>query len=474
MRGVAAEAGWSTGALNHYFADKEELLLLAFHEVAGRSSARLTAAGSLREARGGAAPARRRAPGRGARVVRAAGAGAHAARAGARAARRLSRLPGLHGRRAARGAGARRAGARPRPRLRGDRAGGVRRRDLGAGELRSARVRDPRASSRYSTSAWPRYVRGRDGRTASLPGRRPARARPARAAGRGALDPLRAARAGGRLHPHARRARGARDRARGRLRHGAGRGPRRRRRAAALHPPHRREPRLGARAGPRPRPTRSPAPGELHAEQQAADRRLAALGAERFEPGDRALTHCNTGALATGGIRHRRRRAAGGLGAGPAGLGLGGRDAPAAPGRAAHRLGARARRHPVLRGVGLERGRADGARAGGPRGGGRRPHRGQRRRGQQGRHLPAGRAGGAARRAVLRRGAGLDDRPAPPPNGGGDPDRGARPGRARRFDARRELRLRRDAGRAGHAPSSPRRACSSRPTRRSIARVAAR
>ena len=50
MRGVAAEAGWSTGALNHYFADKEELLLLAFHEVAGRSSARLTAAGSLREA----------------------------------------------------------------------------------------------------------------------------------------------------------------------------------------------------------------------------------------------------------------------------------------------------------------------------------------------------------------------------------------------------------------------------------------
>src|SRR5215211_4377269 len=33
----------------------------------------------------------------------------------------------------------------------------------------------------------------------------------------------------------------------------------------------------------------------------AADRTLAALGAERFERGDRALTHCNTGALATGG-----------------------------------------------------------------------------------------------------------------------------------------------------------------------------
>jgi methylthioribose-1-phosphate isomerase len=39
----------------------------------------------------------------------------------------------------------------------------------------------------------------------------------------------------------------------------------------------------------------------LHREQEAADRRLAVLGAERFEPGDRALTHCNAGALATAG-----------------------------------------------------------------------------------------------------------------------------------------------------------------------------
>jgi methylthioribose-1-phosphate isomerase len=39
----------------------------------------------------------------------------------------------------------------------------------------------------------------------------------------------------------------------------------------------------------------------LHREQEAADRALAALGAEYFERGDRALTHCNTGALATGG-----------------------------------------------------------------------------------------------------------------------------------------------------------------------------
>jgi methylthioribose-1-phosphate isomerase len=40
---------------------------------------------------------------------------------------------------------------------------------------------------------------------------------------------------------------------------------------------------------------------ELHREQEAADRRLAELGAARFEPGDRALTHCNAGALATAG-----------------------------------------------------------------------------------------------------------------------------------------------------------------------------
>ena len=30
MRDVAAEAGWTTGALTHYFADKRELLLFTF------------------------------------------------------------------------------------------------------------------------------------------------------------------------------------------------------------------------------------------------------------------------------------------------------------------------------------------------------------------------------------------------------------------------------------------------------------
>jgi len=40
----------------------------------------------------------------------------------------------------------------------------------------------------------------------------------------------------------------------------------------------------------------------LHEDQLEADRRLSQLGAERFAKGDRALTHCNTGALATGGF----------------------------------------------------------------------------------------------------------------------------------------------------------------------------
>jgi methylthioribose-1-phosphate isomerase len=40
----------------------------------------------------------------------------------------------------------------------------------------------------------------------------------------------------------------------------------------------------------------------LHRDQVEADRGLAELGAERFAEGDRALTHCNTGPLATGGF----------------------------------------------------------------------------------------------------------------------------------------------------------------------------
>ena len=41
VRRVAEEAGWSTGALVHYFADKEELLLFAFRTGADRVGRRL-------------------------------------------------------------------------------------------------------------------------------------------------------------------------------------------------------------------------------------------------------------------------------------------------------------------------------------------------------------------------------------------------------------------------------------------------
>jgi AcrR family transcriptional regulator len=44
MRAVASEAGWSTGALNHYFEGKEELLLFAFRTIADRVGRRVAAA----------------------------------------------------------------------------------------------------------------------------------------------------------------------------------------------------------------------------------------------------------------------------------------------------------------------------------------------------------------------------------------------------------------------------------------------
>jgi TetR/AcrR family transcriptional repressor of bet genes len=44
VRRVAEEAGWSTGAVVHYFSDKEDLLLFAFRTVADRVGRRLAAA----------------------------------------------------------------------------------------------------------------------------------------------------------------------------------------------------------------------------------------------------------------------------------------------------------------------------------------------------------------------------------------------------------------------------------------------
>ena len=168
--------------------------------------------------------------------------------------------------------------------------------------------------------------------------------------GRGALAALRDPGRGGRLHPHAGRARRAGDRPRGRLRAGAA--PARTGTAAAellrSTRPTAVNLGLGARAGARGAHDPLARARELHARAGARrPRGWRELGAERFEPGDRALTHCNAGRAGHRRLRHRRRRAARGLGARPARAGLGGRDPAAAPGRAPDGLGARARRHPV-------------------------------------------------------------------------------------------------------------------------------
>jgi AcrR family transcriptional regulator len=45
IRDVAAEAGWSSGALRHYFPTREELLLFAFRLAGDRAAERIRAAG---------------------------------------------------------------------------------------------------------------------------------------------------------------------------------------------------------------------------------------------------------------------------------------------------------------------------------------------------------------------------------------------------------------------------------------------
>ena len=137
---------------------------------------------------------------------------------------------------------------------------------------------------------------------------------------------------------------------------GVGGGP-----AAARGAAHGVEPGAGRSSGARPR-SRPPTPravtaGEalLESAQRARgatleiDHALAVLGAERFEAGDRALTHCNTGPLATARLRHRRWACCARPGRRSGEPRVGGRDAPAAAGRAADRLGAPGLRHPATR-----------------------------------------------------------------------------------------------------------------------------
>ena len=176
--------------------------------------------------------------------------------------------------------------------------------------------------------------------------------------------------------------------------------------------------------------TCSTSPAACERDQLEADRALSELGAERFEPGDRALTHCNTGPLATGGY----------------GTAAGVLRAAWEAGRLGHVWVDETR--PLLQGARLTAWElerfgipyelvADSAagslmaqRAGGPGGGGRGPDRRERRRGEQDRHLPARRAGRAARHPLLRGRAGLHastpPRPTAPPSRSSerDPDGG--------------------------------------------------
>ena len=223
------------------------------------------------------------------------------------------------------------------------------------------------------------------------------------AARRGGVAALRDARAGGRGDPHAGRARGARHRAGGRVRAGAGRRPARPR------------PELLRAA----RPTaREPRPGRWSARWRADDPLALARDAPSragarptarspswapscSREGDRALTHCNTGALATGGYGTAGGVLRAAWDARPAGAGVGDETRPLLQGARLTAWELERAGHPAPRGHGLERRGADGARAGGPGGGRRGPDRGQRRRGQQGRHLPARRARRPPRHPVL-------------------------------------------------------------------------
>ena len=172
LRDVAAEAGWTTGALTHYFADKRELLLFTFTIVAGatshrprRSRPRPAERRTARRARRRAAPRRRAPPALDGhhRLLRPSRRRRRAVR---RPARRLPRVPrastaelGGPGRHRRRG---RRASARRTAHRR-------RRRDRPAGAVRSGQLarrppaapRSTRRSSRCSRPEPPEFTGAR-------------------------------------------------------------------------------------------------------------------------------------------------------------------------------------------------------------------------------------------------------------------------------------------------------------------------
>ena len=152
----------------------------------------------------------------------------------------------------------------------------------------------------------------------------------------------------------------------------------------------------------------------IHEDEVGRCRRMSAHALELFperRPRPHALQRRRAG---DGWLRHRGRRGTSCVGVGPRRTRVGRRDAAAAAGSAADRVGARAARHPA-RGDRRRRSSVpDGARRGRSRRHGRRPDRGKRRYGQQDRHLRAGRAGAASRHPARRRRPDLDARSGAP------------------------------------------------------------
>ena len=209
-----------------------------------------------------------------------------------------------------------------------------------------------------------------------------------------------------------------------------------------------------------------------------AHRRARRGPVQRRRPHPDALQRRRSG---DGRLRHRAGRHPLGRGPPPRHLRVGGRDATLAPGRAAHRLGAAGRGHP-LPAHQRQHGRLLHApRRSRRRRRRRRPHRRQRRHRQQDRHLQRQRARQGARRAVLRGGAALDGRPHRRERRR-DPHRGARSrprspasagSRWRRRAPSRATRPSTSPRPPTSPPSSPRRACFGRRSGRRSRRPAA-
>ena len=139
-------------------------------------------------------------------------------------------------------------------------------------------------------------------------------------------------------------------------------------------------------------------------------REMSAHAATLFEPGTRALTHCNAGGLATGGYGTAVGCAARGVGGGSARARARRRDAPAAPGRTSDGVGARGGRDSARGDRRLGRRVDDGPRRGRRGLHRRRPDRRERRHGEQDRDVHARGARSAPRDPALRRRAELDRR----------------------------------------------------------------